>query len=67
MTQEAQAAVLTWVFGGMAVIGAYCLVVFPVLYMHHLHRRYKTPQPKRQADMNAADPLSRRGDEIDAM
>jgi hypothetical protein len=45
---------LEWLFGGIAVAGAYCLVVAPVLYMHHLHRRPKTPKPNTPSPYDLA-------------
>ncbi|MFI5260848.1 MAG: hypothetical protein ACHQU0_03575 [Candidatus Paceibacteria bacterium] len=51
MTAEAQTTLLSWIFAGMAVIGAYCLLVAPFLLVFHGVRKLKTPKPPKKENL----------------
>ena len=50
MTPEAQNTLLLWMFGGLAVIGVYVLIVFPALFIWHKLAAITTPLPDAKTD-----------------
>ncbi len=50
MTAEAQTTLLSWIFAGMAVIGAYALIVAHVLFIWHKLAAITTPLPDAKTD-----------------
>ena len=50
MTADAQNTFLLWVFAGIAVIGAYALIVAPVLFIWHKLTAIPVPLPDKKAD-----------------
>ncbi len=50
MTADAQNTLLLWVFAGIAVIGAYALIVAPVLFIWHKLTAIPVPLPDKKAD-----------------
>ncbi len=50
MTPEAQNTLLLWMFGGLAVIGVYVLIVAPVLFIWHKLAAITTPLPDAKTD-----------------
>ncbi len=50
MTADAQNTLILWVFEGIAVIGAYVLIVVPVLFIWHKLTAITTPLPDAKTD-----------------
>ena len=48
MTNDAQTTALMFLFAGFAIVGAYCVVIFPILLILHGVHKMKTPLPEIQ-------------------
>jgi len=51
MTQEASNTLLQWMFGGLAVVGVYCVIVFPILAVFRGVSKMKAPLPNGKVDI----------------
>jgi hypothetical protein len=50
MTPEASNTLLLWIFGGLAVVGAYAVVVFPIMFIIRLVNKIPLPLPEKELD-----------------
>ena len=41
---------VAWLLSGLAVVGAYILVVMPILYFNHLLNKMHPPVPEKELD-----------------